>query len=103
MIDVNKILLFAIILAPTGSDPMFQSLPPSCPIDVIPRNNAPRPTPNRRGPARSMGFTATGGVVVEDGLEKRLLERAPSLVGLVELPSDEQLLCGELQNGVRVS
>src|SRR5436309_1857253 len=37
------------------------------PIDVIPRNKAPRPTPNRRGPARSMGFTATGGVVVEDG------------------------------------
>src|SRR6266516_1744164 len=70
MIDVNMILLFAIILAPTGSDPMFQSLPPSCPIDVIPRNSAPRPTPNRRGPARSMGFTATGGVVVEYGAGK---------------------------------
>src|SRR5947199_9363972 len=46
---------------------MYNSLPPYCTIDVIPRNNAPRPTPNKRGPARSMGFAATGGVVVEDG------------------------------------
>src|SRR6266540_1602426 len=67
IIDANISLLLTIIASPTGSDPMFHSLPPSWPIEVSPRNNAPRPTPNRRGPAKSSGLTETGGALVEDG------------------------------------
>src|SRR5439155_374216 len=54
--DVKSILLVTIVPAARGRELRFHNLFPSLPIEVIPRNNVPRPTPKSSGTAKNNGL-----------------------------------------------